>query len=229
MEGGEDDGLAVLLVRGDLPPTLPILCIDSTAQVSGGEPVSIIGFPQEGDGTPWAVTTGSIHGLKNRSIELQAPILEGNSGGPVLLGERIVGVVATSRGQFGGAIPAETVRRVLKSWRVPFCDKPSPSVLPILKGKWTNAANPTLSYVFDQEDNAVTVIEISQSDEGRILTARGTGRLEGKKLTLSLDTAFGDKIQSEMAIADDGSSMSGSFTNTKSRQTGQIILWRAPN
>ena len=117
MEGGDPRGLAALLVEGEIPSGLRALWIDPTAELSGGEPVTLIGFPRR-LGTAWAITIGSISGLRGRDITFQAPADEGNSGGPLIMHGKVVGVVTESRGQFGFAVPTPIVRVALSSWGV---------------------------------------------------------------------------------------------------------------
>lgn len=222
-EGGKDDGLAALLVEGEIPKGLTTLCIDSSIQVNGGEPVTVIGFPRS-LGTPWAVTTGSIHGVKDRYITLQAPVEEGNSGGPVVLRARIVGIVVARAGISTQVVPSETIRRLLTSWTVPLCDERTPQGV---SGTWRNSVNSNLSYVFDQQGTRVTLIEVSHGGNKDTVIAQGTGTLDGNRLTLSLDTVSG-KVHSEMTLSDDGDSMSGRFDNLSSGESGVIILRRSP-
>jgi formylglycine-generating enzyme required for sulfatase activity len=108
-------GLAGMLVQGINTRGLRVLDLDVQTEVSGGEPVIVIGFPRL-LGTDWAVTTGSITGLSGETLTLQAPIEEGNSGGPVLVEGKVVGLVVEGQGQFGHAVPAATVQFAIRSW-----------------------------------------------------------------------------------------------------------------
>ncbi|GKS56529.1 hypothetical protein YTPLAS18_00560 [Nitrospira sp.] len=125
-EGGRDNGLAALLVQMKMPQGTVALGLDKTTQLSGGETVSSIGFPRRREA--WAVTTGSISGIKNRQITVQAPIEEGNSGGPLLLNGRVVGVITQSTGSFGQAEPTLALQLLLHSWRVPVTEERSSHV-----------------------------------------------------------------------------------------------------
>ncbi len=91
--------------------------------MAGGEPVILIGFPGPLS-TPWTVTTGSIGGLKGRELTFQAPVDEGNSGGPLLTKGKVVGVIAEAREKFGYAVPAPMVQLALKSWQVRPAENP---------------------------------------------------------------------------------------------------------
>lgn len=118
-EGGDPRGLAVLAVRGkdNLPANLVALPL-SAANVQGGEAVTVIGFPQGGGA--WAVLRASVVSMEGRELTLDGSIGEGNSGGPVLLGESVVGVVTTvgGAGGFGHAVPTSIVKLVLEGWGV---------------------------------------------------------------------------------------------------------------
>ncbi len=46
MEGGDPRGLAVLVVRADLPDTLRVLSLNSDLKVESGEALTVIGFPR---------------------------------------------------------------------------------------------------------------------------------------------------------------------------------------
>lgn len=119
IEGGDPRGLAVLAVRGkeNLSANLTALPL-SAANVQGGEPVTVIGFPQGGGA--WAVLRASVVSLEGRELTLDGSIGEGNSGGPVLLGESVIGVVTTvgGTGGFGHAVPTSIVKLVLEGWGV---------------------------------------------------------------------------------------------------------------
>ena len=103
---GEDEvrGLALLVVRGkdNLPPGLRVLRLAPATGLSGGEDIVVIGFPRIS--APWAVSKGSVVGRQGRDIDLDAAVDKGNSGGPVLMNGRVVGVVMTTRGKLARAL-----------------------------------------------------------------------------------------------------------------------------
>lgn len=129
LEGGDPRGLAALLVEGDLPEGLQALTLDPSIQVNGGEAVTLIGFPRK-LGTAWAVTTGSISGLRGRDIAFQAPADEGNSGGPLIMNGKVVGVITESRGQFAYAVPAIIAQFALSSWGITVARAPAAPATP---------------------------------------------------------------------------------------------------
>ncbi|MDF0668141.1 MAG: serine protease [Nitrospira sp.] len=117
MEGGNPKGLAALFMEGQLPSGLKELRLDTTAQVTGGEQVSLIGFPLPA-AIPWTVTNGSISGLNGRDLAFQAPVEEGNSGGPLFLNGTVVGVIVEGRGQYGYAVPTSMLTMTLRGWQI---------------------------------------------------------------------------------------------------------------
>lgn len=112
LEGGDSAGLAALLVEGKIPSDLVVLPLDQSAAVSGGEPITLIGFPSTG-GSMWTVTTGAISGRKGRALSFSGTADEGNSGGPVLFQSRVVGIVTEVGAKFSTAVPAVVARFAL--------------------------------------------------------------------------------------------------------------------
>ena len=121
-ETGEEKGLAALRVKGTLPSELRALQLDTETTVRGGEDIEIIGFPGLGL-VPWAVTKGSIMGRQGPDLVFAAGVNEGNSGGPLLVNERVVGVVTSVLGQFRYATPSSIVQTALIGWGVRIDDQ----------------------------------------------------------------------------------------------------------
>lgn len=110
LEGGNaEQGLAILLVKDkdDVPSGLTQLELASFVTLSGGEDVTIIGFPHRRN---WAVVKGNISVQQGRIIEVNATISEGNSGGPVIKDSKVVGLVTDVREGFGHAVTARSVQ-----------------------------------------------------------------------------------------------------------------------
>ncbi|MGE3151159.1 MAG: SUMF1/EgtB/PvdO family nonheme iron enzyme [Nitrospiraceae bacterium] len=116
IESQNQKGLASLLVSGPLPEGLIALTIDRVGQITGGEPITLIGFPRTL--APWAVSTGSLNGLKGPELSFQALIEEGHSGSPVLRAGTVVGVVTDARDRMGYAVPSAILEVALKGWQV---------------------------------------------------------------------------------------------------------------
>jgi hypothetical protein len=121
LEGGNPRGLAVLVVEGQFPSEMKIFPLEQTITVNGGEDVTLIGFPRS-SGVPWTVTPSSVTGLAGRNISLYQGAEEGNSGGPVLYKNKVLGLVTEVRGQYSFAVPATQISEALRGWNVPIGD-----------------------------------------------------------------------------------------------------------
>jgi hypothetical protein len=112
----EDDtkGLAILLLKASQEATsgLSVLRFQPTSNLGNAEPVKVIGFP--GGTSIWTVDAGNIKRLEGNSLVLSGDIREGYSGGPVILGDAVVGLI-TAKGQSGAyAARAEIVATYLE-------------------------------------------------------------------------------------------------------------------
>jgi len=116
VEGGDANGVAALSVRGKLPDALSVLRLRPDAPVRAGAAFVTIGFPSAGGA--WAVSRGEIAGRRARLLSISGAIDEGNSGGPVVLGGEVVGMVVATRPPFSFAVPAVIADYVLGSWGV---------------------------------------------------------------------------------------------------------------
>jgi len=117
LEGGNPAGLAALLVEGKIPSDLVALSLDQAASVSGGEPITLIGFPRA-EGSMWTVTTGTLSGRRGSALSFSGTADEGNSGGPVLFQGGVVGIVTQVGARFNTAVPAVVARFALEGWGV---------------------------------------------------------------------------------------------------------------
>jgi hypothetical protein len=117
LEGGDPAGLAALLVEGKVPSDLVALHLDQATKVSGGEPVTLIGFPRA-EGSMWTVTAGTLSGRKGTALSFSGTADEGNSGGPVLFQNKVVGIVTQVGAKFNTAVPAVVARFALDGWGV---------------------------------------------------------------------------------------------------------------
>lgn len=93
MEAGEPFGLALLEINVDegLIPGLKELELGSASGLRGGEGVQVIGFPART--RQWTILPAAVARIEGRKIVFAGSIQGGNSGGPVLLGGKVVGVV----------------------------------------------------------------------------------------------------------------------------------------
>lgn len=118
-EGGDPQGLAVLLVEKDVPPDTIVLQLNQGIQASAGNPVTMIGFPRIA-GASWAVTKGEVVGRKAKSIVFSGAVDEGSSGGPLIKDNQVIGVVTEATEKFAYAVPTVIARYVLETWGVKF-------------------------------------------------------------------------------------------------------------
>lgn len=125
LEGGDPAGLAALLVEGKIPSDLVALHLDQATKVSGGEPITLIGFPRA-EGAMWTVTTGTLSGRKGSALSFSGTADEGNSGGPLLCQNSVVGIVTEVGAKFNTAVPAVVVRFALDGWGVRLAEDVKP-------------------------------------------------------------------------------------------------------
>ena len=122
IQGGDPRGVAALIVKAaNLPPGIRAFTISSNANVRGGEAIKVIGFPRE-VAAPWLIVDGSIGGRTGSDIAFSAAIGEGNSGGPLLLNSRVIGIVSQMGSTVGYAVPITTARFALEGWGVEFTE-----------------------------------------------------------------------------------------------------------
>ncbi len=97
--------LVILKVSGEGMP----LSLGDSDQVSSGEPINTLGFPE----TKYQVTKGIMHGIRNSDkwIRLKAEYIGGMSGGPVLNSEgSVIGVAVSTESIYGYAIPSNILK-----------------------------------------------------------------------------------------------------------------------
>ncbi|MGV7229861.1 MAG: PEGA domain-containing protein, partial [Nitrospirales bacterium] len=78
-------------------------------------------------------------------------------------------------------------------------------------GVWKNPEEPTISYVLTQQDNHVTMIEVTTSILGTAVTAQGEGQLQGNQLEMMYRTALGTMGQSTTTLSENGQQLVGAF------------------
>ena len=116
VEAGNPQGMALLEVSGPVPADVQPLPLASESTFSGGESVAAVGHQAStGD---WGVITGTVSSRKGREIVIQAPIEEQASGGPVFHDNRVLGLVVSTRGNFGYAITARAVQDYVEGFGV---------------------------------------------------------------------------------------------------------------
>jgi hypothetical protein len=81
----------------------------------------------------------------------------------------------------------------------------------VVTGVWKNPAEPTISYVLTQQGNHVTMIEVTTSILGTVVTAEGEGQLQGNQLEMMYRTALGTMGQSSTSLSENGQQLVGTF------------------
>lgn len=119
MEGGDDRGLAGLLVEGTVPSDIRPMPLSKQLDVQPGNAVTLVGFPRMA-GVPWAVTKGETVGRKGRDLVFSSPVDEGSSGGPLLKDNQVIGIVTEVGSPFAYAVPSLIAQYALESWGIKF-------------------------------------------------------------------------------------------------------------
>jgi Trypsin-like peptidase domain/WD40-like Beta Propeller Repeat len=114
-EGDLPRGLALIRVRGALPPGIGRLGIDASFSMQASEEMTIIGFPRLAS-TAWAVTPISIVGRQGTAVTFTGAADEGSSGSPVIRNGWVTAIVAEKSGDFGYAVPATAIRFAIEGW-----------------------------------------------------------------------------------------------------------------
>lgn len=104
-----------ILDRASAPSNVKVFSLSSSRDVKDNEELVAIGFPRGGG--PWAAVRVTLASRQGIDLTLDGNIDEGNSGGPVLKQDKIVGLV-TDADRFGRAVPAEIVTMVLEGWGI---------------------------------------------------------------------------------------------------------------
>jgi S1-C subfamily serine protease len=130
LEGGDPQGLAVLLVGENIPSGLLALKLTSSGFIQGGESVTTIGFRRV-PYVSWGVIQGNIVGQEGKTIIFSGPVDEGNSGGPLMKEGQVIGIVTEVSGNLAYAIPTVIAQYVLRGWGVAFEEGiPRPTATP---------------------------------------------------------------------------------------------------
>jgi hypothetical protein len=124
-------GLAAVLVKQDIPKGLSVLKLTSSMRAGAGDTVTTIGFPRISE-VPWAVIKGDIVGQVGKTISFAAPVDEGNSGGPLIKDNQVIGVITEVKDKFAYATPAVIAQLSLEGWGI----KPAPEVSEDLVYGW---------------------------------------------------------------------------------------------
>jgi S1-C subfamily serine protease len=113
----DDVDLALLDIA---TPNLPAIALDANADVEPGLPIGILGYPipdafeDEQLRRTVSLYTGRVASVRNGTLELDAPIIPGESGGPVFDGRtgRLIGIAESrfdDERAIGFATPLEVI------------------------------------------------------------------------------------------------------------------------
>jgi formylglycine-generating enzyme required for sulfatase activity len=117
---GDDEvrGLALLVVKGSeiLPKGLTALSLAGAARLTGGEDIMVIGFPRNAG--PWAVVKGNISSRQGRDIYFSPSVDSGHSGGPIVQGGKVGGVVGAGDQSVGRGVIARSVQDYVEGFGI---------------------------------------------------------------------------------------------------------------
>lgn len=114
MDVSSPHGLAAFQVRGALPAGVTPLSFEIESRPSLGEALFLLGFP-EMELEPRA-TQRVLSARRGTLLLIDQEIGEGFSGGPVLQGGKVVGVITDRDGQTTYAVNSVAAHEALKSW-----------------------------------------------------------------------------------------------------------------
>jgi len=105
------------LLKAESPQQPMVLGLEASATTRVGDEVATIGFPRTGGA--WLVSRADLAGRDGVDLILSGGAIdEGNSGGPVIKGGKVIGVVHELKGKFAKAMPASVVAGTLEGWGV---------------------------------------------------------------------------------------------------------------
>lgn len=125
--------LSLLIVSGrdSLPDDAIALTLEPDRNLRGGDSVATIGFPAGlGD---WAVSRATIGAKRGIRLTLSGAIAEGNSGGPLLHGGKVVAMITSVEGIAGLATPAYILQAGLEGWGVDLAKSNDTSTAPAVE------------------------------------------------------------------------------------------------
>jgi TPR repeat protein len=105
------------LLKAESPQQSLVLRLETTIAPKTGDEVTTIGFPQTGGA--WLMSRADLAGRDGADLILSGGAIdEGNSGGPVIKGGKVIGVVQGLQGKFARAMPAGMVVGMLDGWGI---------------------------------------------------------------------------------------------------------------
>lgn len=170
MEAGSPNGLAALQIRGAVPAGVTALSFAVDSQLRLGDELFLAGFPEMADAplTP----RRALSGRRGTLLLIDQDVGEGFSGGPVLQGGKVVGVVTETDGQTTYAVSAVVAREALKGWGVR--PQTSPASPPPPKAAASKPSHRTLKQgtPLRFDDSGVTLSVTFSDERGGLATLR---------------------------------------------------------
>jgi S1-C subfamily serine protease len=125
------DDLALLEIAA---PRLPAVRLSTETALEPGRAIGVLGYPipdafiDEHLRTTVSLYTGRIASMRNGAIEVDVPIIPGESGGPVFAADtgEVIGIAESRFDEeraIGFATPAETVKRFLAAHPLPASER----------------------------------------------------------------------------------------------------------
>ncbi|GAB1724426.1 MAG: hypothetical protein GDA65_03840 [Nitrospira sp. CR1.1] len=112
------------LVKAELTQQLLVLKLERAAIAKLGDEVLTIGFPQGGGG--WSISHADLAGREGADLILSGGAIdEGSSGGPLIKGSQVIGVVQGVQGKFARAMPTSVVVGMLEGWGIALESEPA--------------------------------------------------------------------------------------------------------
>ena len=115
-ETGNPHGLAAFQVRGPLPAGVALLSFETEGQPKLGAELFLVGFPQM-EVSP-RTPRRALSGRRGTLLLIDQGIGEGFSGGPVLQGGKVAGIVTDTDEQTTFAVNAVVAREALEGWGI---------------------------------------------------------------------------------------------------------------
>lgn len=140
----QDLGIDLAVLKVDAAGKPMIMALEKTAAPATGDEVIAIGFPQGGG--EWLVSKADLAGRDGPYWILSgAAIDEGNSGGPLIKGGKVIGVVQGLQGKFARAMPASVVIETLEGWGIALTE-PTPVTAAAAAEADAGAADAAIDY-----------------------------------------------------------------------------------
>ncbi len=193
-------GLAILRVQGQLPEGLRILNLNTTLDLKGKDELIIFSFAHKGRTSFFF--RAHIAGRFGAEMAIDSNVEEGTSGGPLLFGDQVVGVITSVDGIAAFATPASIIKYIADSERI---FQPNGVGRPIKKKGYANIESKMLALeekVKRLEAELKSENELSQEKDARIvrLEARFGALQQEKEILVASLQRKGRSAQKDQSI-----------------------------